>query len=120
MVSTGPFFVQSPPMQNDPMGTVDAMLRSSRVADATATVARLAAAGHGGALFQQALWQLQGHPLLHLATRNHRGAVPDESVILRLEPPADLNVAQQLWVAECCGSVDHRLQVDLSLTHTMS
>lgn len=50
-------------MQNDPMGAVDAMLRSGRVADATATVARLAAAGHGGALFQQALWQLQGHPL---------------------------------------------------------
>lgn len=61
--------------------------------------------------------QLQCHPLLHLATRDHHGAVPDESVILGLEPPADLNVAQQLRVAKCCGSVDHCLQVDLGLTH---
>jgi prolyl 4-hydroxylase len=50
-------------MQSDPMATVDAMMRAGRTADAVATVTQLAAAGHGGALFQQALWLLQGAPL---------------------------------------------------------
>ncbi|MET0373813.1 MAG: 2OG-Fe(II) oxygenase [Rhizorhabdus sp.] len=45
------------------MAAVDAMLRTGRTAEAIATVARLAAADHGDALFQQALWLLQGRPL---------------------------------------------------------
>lgn len=45
------------------MAAVDAMMRAGRAAEAIATVARLAAADHGDALFQQALWRLQGSPL---------------------------------------------------------
>jgi hypothetical protein len=61
--------------------------------------------------------QLQPHPLLHLAAGNHHGTVPDERIVVGLEPPADLYVAQQLWITERGSGVDHRLQVDLGLPH---
>ena len=61
--------------------------------------------------------QLQRHPLLHLAARDHHGTVPDESIVVGPELPADLYVTQQLWITECGSGIDHRLQVDLGLPH---